>query len=44
MFYYAEVIFELGEWPCELIICFLSVSTKDIGEVEEAMFRGVEGP
>jgi hypothetical protein len=42
MFYVAEVMFEIGEWPWVLIICLLGVLKDDFGEFEEAMFRGVE--
>jgi hypothetical protein len=32
----------VGEWPPELIICFLKVLKNDFGEVDEVMFQGVE--
>jgi hypothetical protein len=38
----AEVIFVVGEWPCEIIICFLYVLKCDFGLFDEAMFEGVE--
>jgi hypothetical protein len=34
-------MFELGEWPLELIIWLLDVSNNDFGEVDEAMIHGV---
>jgi hypothetical protein len=39
----AEVFFELGEWPLELI-WFPDVLNNDFVEVEEAMIHGVERP
>jgi hypothetical protein len=39
----AEVMFQVGEWPWELLIC-LSDALENIGEVDEAMFQGVERP
>jgi hypothetical protein len=40
----AEVMFQVGEWPWDLIICLLYVLVKEFGEVDEAMFQGVERP
>jgi hypothetical protein len=37
-------MFEVGEWHLELIICFLDVLKNDFGEVDEAMFLGVDSP
>jgi hypothetical protein len=36
-------MFEVGEWPWELIICLQDVLRNDFCEVDEVMFRGVEG-
>jgi hypothetical protein len=33
-----------NEWPWEIIICLLDVLKNDFGEVDEAMFQGVERP
>jgi hypothetical protein len=41
---FAEVMFKVGEWSCELIICLLDVLKNDFGEVDEAMFQVVERP
>jgi hypothetical protein len=35
-------MFYVFHWPCELIICFLDILNNDFGEVDEAMFQGVE--
>jgi hypothetical protein len=40
----ADVMFQVGEWHWELIICLLDVLKCDIGEVDEAIFQGVERP
>jgi hypothetical protein len=40
----AKVMFQVSEWPWELIICFLGVLKKVFGENEEATFKGVERP
>jgi hypothetical protein len=34
-------MFQLGEWPLDLIIGFLDVLKNDFGEVDEAMFQGL---
>jgi hypothetical protein len=39
----AEVILQVSEWPWELIIYLLDV-LKNFGDVDEAMFEGVERP
>jgi hypothetical protein len=39
---FGNVTFQVGEWPCGLIICLLDVLKCDFGEVDEAMFQGVE--
>jgi hypothetical protein len=36
-----EVMFEVGEWPRELIICLLDVLIREF-DVVEAMFQGDE--
>jgi hypothetical protein len=33
-----------SRWPWELIICFQNLLKKYFGEVNEAMFQGVEVP
>jgi hypothetical protein len=38
----AEVIFQIGKWPCELMICLLEVLKCDFGDVQEALFQGVK--
>jgi hypothetical protein len=38
----AEMMFQVGEWPWDLIICSLDVLKNDFGEEDEAMFQGVE--
>jgi hypothetical protein len=40
----AEVMFQVGECPLELIIWLLDVLNCDFGEVDEAMFQVVEMP
>jgi hypothetical protein len=35
-----QVMFYVGKWPWELIICLLEVLKNDFGEVDEAMFQG----
>jgi hypothetical protein len=35
-------MFELGEYPLEFIICLLDILKHDLGEVDEAMFQGVQ--
>jgi hypothetical protein len=40
----AEVMFHVGEWPWELIICLLDVLKWDFGESDEAVFRGDQRP
>jgi hypothetical protein len=40
----AEVIFQVGEWPREIIICLLDDLKNYIVEDDEAMFQGVERP
>jgi hypothetical protein len=37
-------LFQVGEWPLELIIGLLNILKNDFGEVDEAMFQGVERP
>jgi hypothetical protein len=37
----AEVMFQEGECPCELILCLLVVLQNDFGDVDEAMFHDV---
>jgi hypothetical protein len=37
-------MFQVGEWSLELIIFLLDVIKNDFGEVNEAMFQGVERP
>jgi hypothetical protein len=37
-----EVVFQVGEWPSEVIICLLVVLKCVFGEVDEASFLGVE--
>jgi hypothetical protein len=37
----AQEIFQVGEWPCELLICPLVLLNCDFVEVDEAMFEGV---
>jgi hypothetical protein len=37
-------MFEVGEWHGERIICLHDILKNDFGEVEEALFRGVERP
>jgi hypothetical protein len=39
-----EVMFLVGEWPWELIICLLDVLKNDFAKFDEAMFPGVERP
>jgi hypothetical protein len=38
------VIFQVGKWPLDLIIYLLVLLKCDVGEVDEAMFQGVERP
>jgi hypothetical protein len=38
----AVVMFQVGKWPWELIICFLDVLIFEYVEVDEAMFEGDE--
>jgi hypothetical protein len=35
-------MFEVGEWPWELIVCLLDVLKNVFDEVDEEMFQGVE--
>jgi hypothetical protein len=35
-------MFQVAEWPWQLIICLLDVLKCNNGEVDEAMFEGVE--
>jgi hypothetical protein len=37
-------MFQVGEWPIELIICLLHILKNVFDEVDEAMFQGVERP
>jgi hypothetical protein len=36
-------MFQICEWPLELIICFLDFLENEFGEVNEAMFQGFKG-
>jgi hypothetical protein len=40
----AEVMFQVGEWLREQIICFLDVLKCDFDYVDEAMIEGVARP
>jgi hypothetical protein len=40
----AEVMFEIGEWPWELMIYLLYVLKNNIDVVDEQMFQGVDRP
>jgi hypothetical protein len=35
----AEVMFQIGVWPLELIICLLDVLKSDFGEVDKMMIQ-----
>jgi hypothetical protein len=37
-------MFELGEWPLEIISCLLTILKIYLGEVVEAKIHGVESP
>jgi hypothetical protein len=39
-----ESIFEVVEWPSEIINCLLDVAKCDYGEVDKAIFQVVEKP
>jgi hypothetical protein len=41
---FAEVMFQLCEWPWELILCILDVLKFDFGEVDETMSKFAERP
>jgi hypothetical protein len=38
------VIFQIGEWAWDLIICLLNDLKVDLGDVDEAMFHDVDRP
>jgi hypothetical protein len=38
------MMFQVGDWPLNLIICLLHVSKNDFDEVDVAKFLGVERP
>jgi hypothetical protein len=38
------MMFYVGEWAWQPIICLLYVLINDFAEVDEAMFQGVERP
>jgi hypothetical protein len=40
----AEVMFQVGKLPLEIIICPLDVVKCNFGKVDEAMFQVVEKP
>jgi hypothetical protein len=37
-------MFQVREWPLDLIICLLDVLKNNFDEVDEAIFHGVERP